>query len=106
MWGSATIVVLVKPVLVVIGLLLAGDHVKVGGLEIHGLVYADTQVLWMPLSWVDWLRWVLGVRTLWGWSDLRCYRMCQEPVNSFAGWHMNELRDHNWLATSRVAKVW
>jgi hypothetical protein len=39
-----------KPFLVVRGLLLTRDHVEVRGLEVHGLVHPDAQVLLVSLA--------------------------------------------------------
>jgi len=38
---GSPIVIVVKPLFMIIGLFLAGNHIKVGGLKVHGLVHTD-----------------------------------------------------------------
>jgi hypothetical protein len=94
-----------KPFLVVRGLLLTRDDVEVRGLEIHGLVHPNPQVLLVSLARIDrgLLRGllfrvgVIGARTS---SSFRSDRMSEKSFDPLAGWHVNEFRHHYWLTST------
>ena len=75
-----------KPFLVVRGLLLTRDHVEVRGLEVHGLVHPDAQVLLISLARVHrgllrGLLFCIGVVGAWTSSPFRSDRVSEKSFD-------------------------